>query len=203
MKKIYVALLVVALTIGLGRMRIIGMGNQAGPAFPGAPHPIFIMLATRGTSEVASYLNQNPNAVDARDIQQETPLHFAVRRVPEAVPTLLIFRSNKEARNIAGQTPLITAVIDGSPETVKFLIDREANVHAHDNNGNTPLHYLLPTPDSKYDADVKKKAQLLIDAGANLRAMNNQRRTPIDVAPGELNIFLRQRIKPSVKSATK
>jgi ankyrin repeat protein len=116
---------------------------------------------------------------------------------------------NIEATNVWGQTPLHQAAGYGREDYVKELLQWGANVDATDNEGRTPLQAFLDWRLSASTArhilhhetlpEVSKGSQacvptcrsvefhepvtdLLLSAGANIRASNNSTRSPLDWA---------------------
>ncbi|XP_013386790.1 transient receptor potential cation channel subfamily A member 1 homolog, partial [Lingula anatina] len=105
--------------------------------------------------------------------------------------------------------------LDNQPSVVKYLIERGANVNAQDYYGLTPLHFaamrgndrvcreLLSVPDIYIEAADKQQmtalhlaaahscvevAQILIEAGANLRCIDHESCTPLHLAAEKGNI---------------
>lgn len=83
---------------------------------------------------------------------------------------------NPELLNVGdasqGRAPLHWAAFGGDAKLVGFLISKGANVHAKDNDGQTPLH-LAATPEV---------AQLLVERGSDVTARDNYGRTPLHYA---------------------
>lgn len=78
------------------------------------------------------------------------------------------------------RTPLHIAVQFNSRETVKSLIERNADVNAKDIDGFTPLHY----------ANDISIAQILIENDANINARSNDSATPLCLAAKRGNNLL-------------
>ncbi|MBQ9243777.1 MAG: ankyrin repeat domain-containing protein [Proteobacteria bacterium] len=127
-----------------------------------------------------------------------TPLHLAVIRGHlEVIKLLISSNANVNARTNFGTSPLHFAFNrTESMEAVKLLISSGADVNAKDDFGSTPLHEaafgqnLVVLEES--DATEKDKRELteryanamemLIAAGADISAKDNDGKTPLDVA---------------------
>jgi ankyrin repeat protein len=64
-------------------------------------------------------------------------------------------------------------------ECLTLLIDQKSEVNAKDNQNNTPLHILIPFS-FKYNHIGLRGAEELINARADLTAVNNEGKTPMD-----------------------
>ena len=85
-----------------------------------------------------------------------------------------------------GCTTLHMAAWKGNPEKVSELLEGGANVNVKDNFDQTPLIF----------ASMKgelKVAQVLVDAGADLQAMNKWNNTALNLAKTEVAAFLRSK----------
>jgi len=98
--------------------------------------------AKKGDIErVEALLAETPEQVNAKDENDETPLHLAVRRgYNEVIGLLLAQGADVNAKNEAGVTPLHTAVQEGYKEVVRLLVAKGADVNAKTNKGDTPLY---------------------------------------------------------------
>jgi ankyrin repeat protein len=64
---------------------------------------------------------------------------------------------------------------------LKYLIDKAAEVNVRDHQNNTPLHILGHNSQYSYfDQYCLRAAEKLIKAGADLTAVNNEGKTPME-----------------------
>ncbi|KAL1694049.1 ankyrin repeat-containing domain protein, partial [Schizophyllum commune] len=122
--------------------------------------------------------------MEARDVDEETPLHLAIRRAvaaPDIPGHLIAIRgANINAQNIDGKTPLHIAVGEGTPQVARDLINLGADIDLADNDGRTPLHEAVVL-------GWEETARLLIArhiAGINVNALNKHGETPLQSAAG-------------------
>ena len=76
-------------------------------------------------------------------------------------------------RGVFEQTPLVRAACWGHADMVKLLVDANADIHAKDEDGWTPLHMAY---------DNVGILQILKDAGADIEAKTDQGETPLFLA---------------------
>ncbi|MXW12314.1 MAG: ankryin, partial [Synechococcus sp. SB0668_bin_13] len=137
---------------------------------------------------------------NARDSDQETPLHGAIGwsdRPEEVMKLLLAAGADPNARNEAGQTPLYTAVerldefVEGEGELVKALLAAGADVMARDEYGQTPLHMAVVCPIFLYPCSSQQRlavttamvrvVKVLLAAGADPKAKNKEGKIPVEL----------------------
>lgn len=86
--------------------------------------------------------------------------------------------SPKQAAPAHRQTPLMIAAREGGVDTVRFLIERRANIHAQDSNSTTALH-IAARPWWRENVEL---LETLLAAGARRDVRDNRGRTPLDLA---------------------
>jgi hypothetical protein len=115
---------------------------------------------------------ENPNA---RDIDDEGPLHAAVRGGRAKVVELLAaYGASVHAANRYGATPLHIAIDASQPEIARVLLTSGADVNARDMFGMMPLHEAVL-------AGNRELAALLLEHGADAAA-RYRKRTPTQLA---------------------
>src|SRR5277367_1051611 len=114
-----------------------------------------------------------------------TPLHEAAcNRNPEFAKLLLHHEAKLDALDEWGQSPLYLAVVLGTPQVARVLVDAKADImtcykpqetRLRDADGETPLHAAV----HRGSAEV---VEMLLQAGAAANAKNNWGCTPLHYA---------------------
>jgi hypothetical protein len=127
--------------------------------------------------EVARFLEEDSEAVHARDSSGCTPLHYAARSRGGDLAELLIARgADVNARSNAGDTPLHDAAGDDHATNVaRLLLAYGAAINATNDEGETPLHLAARWA-------CVENVRLLIAEGANVNVRNSAGDTPLDAA---------------------
>jgi ankyrin repeat protein len=125
---------------------------------------------------------------DTRDKNDKTPLHYiplenhadilhrAIKNGHTATAQALIeLGTNKDAKNIKGNTLLHIVVKEGLTPMAETLIGKNANINAKDNDDWTPLHWAAQEGHTE-------TVTALIDKGANINAKDNSGKTPLLLA---------------------
>lgn len=121
----------------------------------------------------------DPNArPDPLDRDQRTPAIIAATETDLRLLRELILRGADLNLTIGGLTPLIAATRDswsGRIDAVQTLLTNGARTDVADASGDTPLHHAARTRDPIV-------AAMLLDAGADVRRINDEGLTPLGVA---------------------
>nr|BAK04164.1 predicted protein [Hordeum vulgare subsp. vulgare] len=118
------------------------------------------------------------DAVEAVTLQGRgsSALHFAARRGRMAVCVYLVeeLGVDVDAVDEAGYTPLAHAIIAGTMDTFRYLLDHGANPDKPDGEGSTPLHLAA----ARGNCEIVKA---LLSKGANVDSLSNTG-TPLHMA---------------------
>ena len=120
-----------------------------------------------------------------------SPLHTAAKYDSSRVARLLLEKkSDMEAVNKQGYTPLLQAAFYGSKKVLELLIANGASVLAKDNLGKTALHLIAGRNRSKiHDDTALKIIKMLVKSGAKVDVKDQEGKKPIDYAETDSNIF--------------
>ena len=151
----------------------------------GAYYDIFSACARNDSHRLRQLLRQR-GAVDERNKQGETPLHWAAWCcASQCVELLLAAGANVNATAVNGKTPLHLAAgpLDApegwprpdNPAVVDMLIRHGAAVDAGDSRGRTPLHHAA-------FRGYSQAAERLLEAGADATQRNRRGKTAFDIA---------------------
>jgi ankyrin repeat protein len=121
--------------------------------------------------------SQYRKQINAKDLSQRTPIHWAVDRGDEATTKVLLEAgADADALDQYGRTPLSLAASCGSTIILELLILHGAKVDARDNHGSQAIHYAC-----RHQPDVEP-VKVLLRAGALSTARNNLGHTPFSGA---------------------
>ena len=112
---------------------------------------------------------------DARNKYGDTPLHWAVSAGnPPAIRALILGGADPDGANSELSTPLHWAAAKGGADGLKaaeILLGAGADPNARDETGDAPLHWAS-------DWDSPEAVSDLIEAGADIHALNGEGLTP-------------------------
>ena len=142
-------------------------------------YPLVAALS-RGHIRIAELLLQYGADVDARGIEEQTPLHRAIKWPKDlavtAVQLLLKHGADVNAHWKDFLTPLHLAAAEGKFEVAQMLLQRGAVVHHRNLSRETPLH-LVPQP--TFVDDRLNLVQLLLEHGAEVDSQNEEEATAL------------------------
>ena len=121
-----------------------------------------------GRPDLAVLLIQKGVDINARNDNDETPLHVAARKGQlEVVKALIQKQANMDAKERGGNTPFHWAVLYGNLSVAVFLYKRGAKLEETNARGETIIH----TAVRESDLDIVK---YLISHGADLKAKDKR-----------------------------
>lgn len=130
-----------------------------------------------GATVCIEWLIQNGADVTAKDLYQQTVLHkIAIHDRSECIgqfSELMFWLAEK--KDIDGYTALNRAAENNNFRVIKKLLQYDVDCNTKNNDGFTPLHYAAIN-------GFKVSAELLIQAGANIDALDDFKRSAIDLA---------------------
>jgi len=127
-------------------------------------------------AKVQELLKQDPTLVSSREIEGQTPLHFAAASSRTDVAAfLLASKAEVDARDSFGKTPLHRAASFGSKEIAQLLLSNKADVNARDNTGWTPLHIAALFANVPF-------VEFLLANGADVNIQSNEGHTALHYA---------------------
>ena len=164
---------------------------------------LFQAIQSGDATRVASLLDAQPDLLEAKDAEGNSPLLIALYYGEPSIAAALVERGcpvnlweaaalgdvprlrrhldagskDLQARSHDGWTPLHLAAHFGRADAARFLIERGADVHARSTNNlaNVPLHAALAG--RSFDC-----ARALLDAGADANAVEHGGFTPLHQA---------------------
>ena len=182
-----------------GDVEIIKMLLQAG-ANPNAQDslgktPLLLVIPKDNRNTIYDLLLQagaNPNA---KDMYGDTPLHVAAMNVMDVstIEKLTSRGADINERNKQGITPLALAVEKQDKAMVSFFAKQQADIHAEDIEGNTPLSRIFSKEINKENLEIIEN----LITKQNVTSRDSYGNTPLHIAV-EKNASLEQ-IQPILR----
>ena len=110
-----------------------------------------------------------------------SPIYYTLVLGHEYLTRHLILKRphDLDASDVYGKTHLHMSI---HPEVTRMLLDRTADINVRDNNGCTPLHYVMGADNPELQDDLFRSARLILERGADIEAQNNRGTTPLHLA---------------------
>lgn len=138
-----------------------------------------IIAASAGHREVVAYLVERGANVQAVTANSQSALHFACGKGHLEVVKLLVEGAGAplNTRDRFGYTPFIRAVLANREAVVEYLLTvskaGKIDLDGKDKLGNSALHIAC-------EEENLRMVQLLLEAGADVKATNGEGRTPLE-----------------------
>lgn len=114
-------------------------------------------------------------AVNAQDVDGNTPLHIAISHGNERIVlTLLSAGASGFIENYAGVSPIVQAA-DQQPQLLRSVVMRYGDETFRDDEGNTIVHVMA-------EAGIDEMLRLLLDEGFEPNVTNDRGETPLHTA---------------------
>lgn len=152
---------------------LLGRGFDPNTPGPKGDHPLILALQSGALKTTMALLEHPRIQIEARTVQDESPLMLAALKGYVDVCKKLIERDADV--NKPGWTPLHYAATGGHISIIRLLLDNHAYIDAASPNGSTPLMMA-----AKYGSAAAVKQ--LLEAGADPLLKNNLDLTAIDFA---------------------
>ncbi|CAF0738705.1 unnamed protein product [Didymodactylos carnosus] len=154
-------------------------------SFESQSTPLLIASAN-GHDLVVDVLLRNNAKIEVKDSRDASPLHHAAQRgYTEIAKKLIKAGSEINARDKLGWTPLMKACYWAHPDIILTLLEAGTDIDAQTEQGRTALHELCRSPPQPYTFSIDIEPTLaeiscmLIDAGADVNKVDNDRFTPL------------------------
>lgn len=153
-------------------------------------------LAARISAAIAGGANPNALLIDGKACLHYLAYHGV--RDADAWQALLNGGGDPSLFSEAGATPLHILSSGASNQAIAKLLLEKVPLEIRDRNGRTPLHYAAA---SDY-WDAPKYVLMLLDAGADTGACDNEGKSPADLAKGDTKKLLLAAISKPLSAAT-
>jgi ankyrin repeat protein len=153
------------LLITLGLILLASASSFAGPI-----HDAIIAGDLAG---VKAMVADNPDQINAKASDNNTPLHLAAINGHTEIVKFLISRGvDVNIGDNENSPPIVNAALSNHTDIVKLMLDNGASVTQADDNQMTPLHFACMGGDPEI-------VRMLIDKGADANALNHNGLTPM------------------------
>ncbi|KUJ19727.1 ankyrin [Mollisia scopiformis] len=131
-----------------------------------------------GDEEEVTEMLFSGTSIRMRDTNNNTPLHAAILKGNVAiVNSILNYRADIDATGFKRRAPLHLAI--ASKTLAQLLLKRSPILSPQDDEGNTPLHFLLNTKDWWDDQDATTLISSLLSSGADVNIINRFGESPL------------------------
>lgn len=141
---------------------------------------IFDAVKNNDLNKVKSLIEKEPDLLNARDPNEQTPLHYASQKSNLAVIKLLVEHGAAvDIKNKMGLTPFYYAASSGKKEIINYLLANGANkkdLELKNPWGRTPLCAV------SRDGGNAETIKTLIELGADINTKDNSGWSPIQLA---------------------
>ena len=136
--------------------------------------PVLEAVRSNNLDLVKRMIDRGAN-IWATDEARSNALHYITEDNPELAKFLIEKGLHMDARGDFGETPLMHAMIAGTPKVARMLVENGADVTIVDNRLRTPLHLA-----NMMDIEMMR---LLIENGADVNAKDSKGNTPLFYLP--------------------
>lgn len=146
--------------------------------------PLHRIAATKAKPEILNLFLEAGVNPDQADAEGNTPVLNASSR-GDIDNLVLLSKSSKNfatTTNKKGQSALMLALANNTPDVVSFLLENKADVNSKDVDGNSVIYYLAQSFNPKKQEEFEKKLVLLKDNGAKLAEVQAEGNTPFHLA---------------------
>lgn len=147
-------------------------------------HNLIHIICKSGSAEQAKYiLDQFPNVLNQKNIDNQTPLHFAIIYDNNNVFNVLLDYKNLDVtvKDVTGNTAAMYALYRNNIDVFKKIIAYDKrSINIGNKNGETPLHHLIKFKED--ESELVALVNLLIKDGANVSLQDKDGNTPLHYA---------------------